>query len=140
MFIDTLVFGIIFLQSGTKATCVLRISPDALRAFDTGLLAAFWDIKHIEHTEMLRLLKGTEMERLKGVCSQITVLSKFTDQYNRTLMLDSDMIVRSNIDDVFKAKVPAAVMRQSMPKKREPANASCRFSLMGTLTPFSKRA
>ena len=140
MFIDTLVLGIIFVQSGTKATCGLRISSHALKAFDTGLLAAFWDIKHIEHTEMLRLLKGTEMERLKGVCSQITVLSKFTDQYNRTLMLDSDMIVRSNIDDVFMAKVPAAVMRQCMPNKREAANATCRFSLMGTLTPFSQRA
>ena len=111
VFLDTMVLGMSLKQSGTKATCIVCVTPDAMQSFDTDLLSAFWTIRSIKHADVPTHLQGTEMERLRGVYTKIQVWDEFAGEYNRTLMLDSDMIVRRNVDDIFGNKTPAAVMR-----------------------------
>ena len=69
--------GMSLWQSGTKASCVLCITPDAQEAFYVRLLSAFWEIRPIEHTELPPHLRGTEMERQAKVHTKIALWSEF---------------------------------------------------------------
>ncbi len=49
--------------------------------------------------------------------------------YSKVLLLDSDMIVRKNVDDVFELKTPAAMRRED--KKLDPPGADADHSAYG---------
>ena len=109
--VDTLVLGKSLQESGTNAAMIVCVCPDAEKALDTQLLAAFWEIRAIKHIDVPMHLQRTEMSRLTGVYIKLSVWIEFADDKKRVLMLDSDMLVRRNIDEIFGNKTPVAVMR-----------------------------
>ena len=112
--IDTLVLGNSLQEHGHKAKRFLCINDDTGDIAISRLLRAFWQLVPVEHVISPRHLRGSEQKRLQGVYSKLQTMRIFAHgnlRQERFLLMDGDMLVRSNIDDLFSTNVPAAVMR-----------------------------
>ena len=100
-----------------KAQKVLCINDDTQLNAIADLFGAFSQLVPVKHMDLPQHLKGSELSRLQGVYSKLQTVSLFSSgcsrqpTFSRFLLMDGDMLVRSNIDDVFAYKAPAGVMR-----------------------------
>ena len=114
IFVDILVLGHSLEEHGNKAKRFLCINDDTLNTPMSNLFRAFWNLVPVQHIALPRHLVGTEQKRLQGVFSKLQTMKIFSidqQKQQRFLLLDGDMLVRTNIDDLFQTRVPAAVMR-----------------------------
>ena len=112
--IDILVLGASLKRHGNQAARVLCINDDTKKQRMSNLFRAFWSLVPVSHVELPRHLEKTEMKRLQGVYSKLQTLQVFDERPNkfkRLLLMDGDMLVRTNIDDLFATNTPAACMR-----------------------------
>jgi len=112
--IDTLVLGHSLEEHGHKAKRFLCINDDTGEMAISRLLRAFWHLVPVEHVKLPHHLRGSEQKRLQGVYSKLQTMRIFSHgnlRQERFLLMDADMLVRSNMDEVFSTNVPAAVMR-----------------------------
>ena len=112
--VDQMALGQSLREHGNKASMVLCINEDTLELPMAQLLNAWWDLYPVKHVELPPHLRGTEQRRLQGVYSKLQTVKLFDMRpmkQRRVVMMDGDMIVRSNIDDLFSINTPAGVMR-----------------------------
>ena len=114
VFVDLLVLGMSLRVHATKTSMQICVNEDTMAIPEHLLFKAFWNIIPVKHKEIPERLVGTELKRLQGVYSKLQVWKVFAEKPNKcdkVLLLDGDMLVRSNMDEVFMTKTPAAVMR-----------------------------
>ena len=112
--VDILVLGHSLKEQGNKAKRYLCIHGDTHGLKMSMLFEAFWELVPVSHVKLPQHLQGSELNRLQGVYSKLQTVKIFAERryaLKRFLLLDGDMLVRSNIDDIFSTNVPAAVMR-----------------------------
>ena len=112
--IDILVLGDSLKRHKNKAETFLCINDDTRECRLSNLFQAFWKPVPVSHVCLPSHLEGSEMKRLQGVYSKLQVFDIFAKkphQLARFLLMDGDMLVRTNIDDLFTTNTPAAVMR-----------------------------
>ena len=112
--IDAMVLGNALKEHGVKAAKILCINDDTREHAMANLMRAFWEFREVWHVELPSHLEGSEQTRLRGVYSKLQTMNLFatgTSKKLRFLLMDADMLPRSNLDDVFSSNVPAGVMR-----------------------------
>ena len=112
--VDILVLGHSLKEQGNKAKRYLCIHGDTHSLKMSMLFKAFWELVPVSHVKLPQHLQGSELNRLQGVYSKLQTVKIFAERpyaLKRFLLLDGDMLVRSNIDDIFSTNVPAAVIR-----------------------------
>ena len=101
--VDCLVLGYSLDHHGVKARKEICVNEDTRENNMHRLLERFWQIIPVQHAELPKHLKGTEIDRLKGVYSKMQTWKIFagegSDHLDRVALLDADMRVRANIDE-----------------------------------------
>ncbi len=109
--IDAMVLGESLSQSGTPHDKVLLATPEILQHPAAPGLMKFWKIREIEHMST-EILAGTELSchpRFSNVLTKLQVLNQV--DYEKVVLLDSDIILMHNCDELFDLPAPAALMR-----------------------------
>ena len=112
--VDVMVLGNSLQEHGVKAEKLLCINEDTEKNSIAHLMRSFWQFAHVQHVQLPRHLRGSEQARLQGVYSKLQTVNIFSEgpmKQQRFLLMDADMLVRSNLDDLFACGVPAGVMR-----------------------------
>ena len=115
--LQALVLGMSLRRVDTRADLVLAVEQDTLSDETTGwapLLKAFWKIVPFQHMKVPPHVRATEQKRLHGVYSKLLVWKLFGQgemRLAKVLMMDVDMLARSNVDEIFQTDCPAGVMR-----------------------------
>eukprot|EP00930_Biecheleria_cincta_P083360 TRINITY_DN72945_c0_g1_i1.p1 TRINITY_DN72945_c0_g1~~TRINITY_DN72945_c0_g1_i1.p1 ORF type:complete len:591 (-),score=122.48 TRINITY_DN72945_c0_g1_i1:496-2112(-) len=71
-------------------------------------------VQHIPYSEEVYECRGYAKGRFSQVFTKLRVIG--LEMYKKVVMLDSDMLIRSNLDGIFERKAPAAVRRHSSGK------------------------
>ncbi|CAK0802332.1 unnamed protein product [Prorocentrum cordatum] len=117
-FLGALVIGWSIKATGSTIDRLLLHTDDVPGPF-RRVLERVWTLRHVQYLEgSSRLYKNYNQSRFKAVFTKLQALS-CTD-YSKVLMLDLDMLVRQNIDELFKLRAPAALKRSS--GKEQPAH------------------
>jgi len=110
-FLGALVIGHSLKASGSSLDRVLMHTEDVPTPF-LEVLANLWTLRRVQYVEgSRRLYKKYNTSRFKAVFTKLQALSCV--DYEKVLMLDLDMLVRSNIDCLFELSTPAAMKRAS---------------------------
>ena len=111
--IDILVLGNSLRRHGTKADMFLCMNDDTRRCRLSNLFKLFWRPVPVKRVALPPHLQGSELERLQGVYFKLQTLKVFAESpydLEKFLLMDGNMLVRTNIDELFTTKTPAAVM------------------------------
>ena len=106
---DVLVLGHSLQRHKCKADRVLLVTRDVLRGPASGMLHLFWQIKEVKHIQVSSYMLSRCSDRFRYVFTKLLVLE--LEQYSKVLLLDSDLLVKSNIDELFEHQAPAAMFR-----------------------------
>ena len=112
--VDVMVLGNSLQEHGVKAEKLLCINEDTEKNSIAHLMRSFWQFAPVQHVQLPEHLKGSEQVRLQGVYSKLQTVKIFSEgpmKQQRFLLMDADMLARSNLDDLFAYDVPAGVMR-----------------------------
>ena len=88
---------------------VLLITSDLAANPLSHLLSQYWIVKVIEEVKVRSPLVSKCLQRFRRTFNKLRVM-ELTD-YDKICLMDSDMLPRGNIEEVFYAEPPAAVMR-----------------------------
>ena len=113
--VDILVLGNSLKEHGNKTDRFLCISDDTSEMNISNLFLAFWRQVRTPDTTIGPDMLATRNKHLIGVHSKFNAMAVFSKKpykKQKLLFLDGDMLVRSNIDDLFTKNVPAAVIRE----------------------------
>ena len=94
--------------------CVENATLNDVHCIWARLLRCFWHIVPFDHMALPRELQGSEQQRLTGVYSKLMVWKVFAEyprDNGKVVMMDVDMLVRTNIDELFAIATPGAVWR-----------------------------
>ncbi|KAF4755618.1 putative serine/threonine protein phosphatase, partial [Perkinsus olseni] len=80
-------------------------------------LRRVWDCREVEYIQNVstRLFLNFKGSRFKDVFTKLRVLE--LTEYSKVCLLDSDMLVRDNIDEIFDLQPPAALVRGTFPPR-----------------------
>ena len=115
--LQALVLGYSLHRRNSRADLVLCVETATLNDESctwARLLRCFWHIVPFDHMALPRELQGSEQKRLTGVYSKLMVWKVFAEyprDNGKVVMLDVDMLVRTNIDELFAVATPGAVWR-----------------------------
>jgi len=110
-FLGALVIGWSLKDTGSPIERLLLHTDDVPAPF-LRALGTLWTLRQVQYLEgSPRLYKNYSSSRFKAVFTKLQALS-CTD-YAKELMLDLDMLVRGNLDELFKLRAPAALKRSS---------------------------
>lgn len=105
--LGALVLGHSIRRTGSKHQLICLHTSD-VPAHLLLLLARVWDCRLVEHVEAThRLLVGEP--RFERVFTKLRALG--LEGFDKILVLDIDLLVRSNVDDLFELPAPAAMKR-----------------------------
>ncbi|KAF4674548.1 hypothetical protein FOL47_009074 [Perkinsus chesapeaki] len=80
-------------------------------------LGRLWDCREVEYIRNVstRLFLNFQSSRFKDVFTKLRVLE--LTEYSKVCLLDSDMLIRDNIDELFELQPPAALVRGTFPPR-----------------------
>ena len=115
--VDCLVLGHSVAKQKTKPARVACCSPNILNSNIFKLLLAFWDIAPLRSDYIQGHWGPTDKVKVRGMYAKIDAWRLFSHrgwcQFDRVMMMNGAMLLRANIDDLFSADAPAAVMKSS---------------------------
>lgn len=110
-FLGALVLGWSLHEHGCQEDKLLLHTEDVPDPF-LEALRQYWKLRQVNALNAVQTLyEDFDKSRFKGVFTKLQVLS-VTD-YRKVLMMDLDMLVRGNLDELFKLRTPAALKRCS---------------------------
>eukprot|EP00419_Tripos_fusus_P054139 CAMPEP_0172810968 /NCGR_PEP_ID=MMETSP1075-20121228/9129_1 /TAXON_ID=2916 /ORGANISM="Ceratium fusus, Strain PA161109" /LENGTH=990 /DNA_ID=CAMNT_0013650353 /DNA_START=71 /DNA_END=3041 /DNA_ORIENTATION=+ len=110
-FLGALVTGWSIKATGSTLERLLLHTDDVPGPF-LKALSTFWTPREVQYLEGCpKLYKEYNKSRFKSVFTKLQALT-CTD-FSKVLMLDLDMLVRSNLDELFSLRAPAALRRSS---------------------------
>eukprot|EP00928_Gymnodinium_smaydae_P037369 TRINITY_DN25952_c0_g2_i1.p1 TRINITY_DN25952_c0_g2~~TRINITY_DN25952_c0_g2_i1.p1 ORF type:complete len:772 (-),score=167.33 TRINITY_DN25952_c0_g2_i1:58-2373(-) len=107
--LGALVLGASIKRTGTPHSLVCMHTADVPSDY-LALLKRVWDCREIEHVEAAENLSWPDqVERFEKVFTKLRGMSLV--EFDKVLMMDIDLVVLSNIDDIFDLSAPAAMRR-----------------------------
>ena len=90
------------------------------------LLQLFWEVREFKHLKVDARLAEFTNPRLAGVWSKLLAWKLMAGEFDKVLLLDTDLVVVGSVDAIFQGPAPAAVMRGTgdwSPEKPRPAES-----------------
>ena len=106
---DAMVLGNTLKRTNTKHDIVLLATPDLLRLSAATSLSLFWDVREVRHVDVDPQATQGSNPRFDKVFTKLRAVE--LSEYCKVVLLDSDLLVRRNIDELFGLPAPAAVQR-----------------------------
>lgn len=70
-----------------------------------------WEVHEFTHLHIEDMMANITNARLTGVWSKLQVWQLLTGEFDRVLLVETDLVVTSALDPIFQSAFPAAVMR-----------------------------
>mmetsp|Transcript_41160 Transcript_41160/g.132480 ORF Transcript_41160/g.132480 Transcript_41160/m.132480 type:complete len:801 (+) Transcript_41160:87-2489(+) len=128
--LGAMVLGYSIQKTGTKHSLICLHTEDVPKPF-LRLLSLIWECRQVEHVDVVDGLSVEDQcERFEKVFTKLRGM-QLTD-FAKILVMDIDLLVRSNIDELFELQAPAAMKRgmndSRWPMKHgDPIDARCFF-------------
>ncbi|CAE8589818.1 unnamed protein product [Polarella glacialis] len=111
--LGALVLGHSIRRTGTKHSLVCLHASDVPLVY-VNLLRKFWDCRQVDHVEVkaakqLSTDDNIEESRFQKVFTKLRALELV--DFEKVLVMDIDLLVMSNVDDLFQLQAPAALKR-----------------------------
>ena len=75
----------------------------------SGMLHLFWQVREVHHIPVSADMLSCCNNRFSRVFTKLLVLE--LEEYHKVLLLDSDLLVKTNVDELFEHQAPAAMFR-----------------------------
>ena len=85
------------------------MTSDILEVFAAELLRLYWDVRTIEHVEVNQALKSRCKNKFTRVFTKLRAWE--LNDFRKVVLLDTDILVRRNVDELFDLPTPTAPMR-----------------------------
>lgn len=103
------VLGHALRKTGTPHSCICLHTNDVPAGY-LELLSGFWECRLITHVDTSSNLNfDGQVHRFEKVFTKLRVLELV--EFEKVMLLDIDMLILSNIDDLFSLPAPAAMQR-----------------------------
>lgn len=111
--LDALVLGYSLRKHGVRHATVLLCTAEAMSSEAAKLLKLYWDVRRVDHVEA----RPEHLAKCKDRhCRVFTKLRAWRlEEYHRVCLLDTDTLLRRNVDEVFDFPVPCALFRGRHP-------------------------
>lgn len=109
--IDALVLGECLRAVGTEHPYILLHTSDVPQDWHLLLQKVGWELREVEYLNGDHLYNGGSQGRFAGVFTKLRALSLF--EFNKIVLLDTDLLVRTRVDDLFQRPVPSGMRRHA---------------------------
>ena len=96
-------------EGSSRHKRVLLATRDLLKMPMAEMLRTFWEVREIEDVDVSPTLLENCDNRFQRVFTKLRVWELV--EFHRVLLLDSDLLVRCNVDELFDLEVPSAMFR-----------------------------
>ena len=111
---DAIVLGESLRRCKSKHDKILLATSDLMQHASASALRKFWEIREIEHLVVGDVHLSCD-PRFSNVLTKLQVLTLI--EYQKIVLLDSDIVVRRNVDELFDIPAPAGMMRGPLDHK-----------------------
>ena len=109
--IDALVLGECMRTVGTKHPYILLITSDVPVQWRLVFHKVGWELREVEYLDGDHLYCHGSKGRFAGVFTKLHALN--LTEFSKIVLLDLDLLVRTNIDDLFLRPAPSAMRRHA---------------------------
>jgi lipopolysaccharide biosynthesis glycosyltransferase len=106
-----LVLGYSLMKTNTPYDRIIMVTPDVSGEYKFYLRTIYTHVQEIEYIEVSSEIFSEENTRFRDVFTKLECLSLM--QYDKIILLDSDMIIAKNMDHLFKLNAPAACLKKN---------------------------
>ena len=109
--IDALVLGETLVFHGSRHKLVLLHTRDVPHQWRDSLKKVGWELREVEYIDGENFYTGSQRGRFAGVFTKLHALN--LTEFDKVVMLDTDLLVRGNIDSLFSRPTPSAMRRHA---------------------------